>query len=123
MAFSKPARPCALLVPFQESQGGDGMSFPGCVGATPSFPAPQRFAGWFPAKAGGCLPFLGEILPHFLGSPSWVIQSSPQLLFTVPLLLPRASHSSLAKMLWPGWGSRDPPLLLPTEVKPLGLLA
>lgn len=59
MAFSKPARPCALLVPFQESQGGDGMSFPGCAGATPSFPAPPALCRLVSCKGWG-LPALPQ---------------------------------------------------------------
>lgn len=68
VASPKPARPCALVVSLQEPQGGDGMSFPGCAGTTPSSPPPQHVTGWFPAEARGCLSFLGGILPPFLGS-------------------------------------------------------
>lgn len=36
-AFPKPARPRALLVPLQEPQGRDGLSFLSYAGTTPSF--------------------------------------------------------------------------------------
>lgn len=103
------------------------MNFPSCAGATPSFLQPWHFTGWFPTKAGVCLPFLGQLLPHFLRSPPWVIQSSPQLSSSLSLCSsPEPVPAPLPEMLWPGQGSaRDGgfPLPPPAQVKPLGLLA